>query len=31
MESMATPVLIPVSEYLNTTYEPDCDYVDDQL
>ena len=28
---MATPVLIPVSEYLNTTYRPDCDYVDGEL
>jgi len=28
---MATPVLIPVSEYLKTTYEPDCDYVDGKL
>ncbi len=28
---MATPVLIPVSEYLNTTYRPDCDYVDGEV
>jgi hypothetical protein len=28
---MATPVLIPVSEYLNTTCHPDCDYVDGEL
>jgi hypothetical protein len=28
---MATPVPIPVSEYLNTTYRPDCDYVDGEL
>jgi hypothetical protein len=28
---MATPVLIPVSEYLNTTYRPDCDYIDGEL
>jgi Uma2 family endonuclease len=28
---MATPVLIPVSEYLNTTYRPDRDYVDGEL
>jgi Uma2 family endonuclease len=28
---MATPVLIPVSEYLNTTYHPDCDYVNGEL
>lgn len=26
---MATP--IPVSEYLNTTYRPDCDYVDGEV
>jgi Uma2 family endonuclease len=25
---MASSVLIPVSEYLNTTYRPDCDYID---
>lgn len=28
---MATFALIPVSEYLNTTYEPDCDYIDGEL
>ena len=28
---MATSVLIPISEYLNTTYHPDCDYVDGKL
>ncbi len=28
---MASPVLIPVSEYLNTTYRPDRDYVDGEL
>jgi Uma2 family endonuclease len=28
---MATPVLIPVSEYLNTTYDPDCDYIDGEV
>ena len=28
---MATPVLIPVSEYLNATYRPDRDYVDGEL
>lgn len=28
---MATPVLIPVSEYLNTTYRPDRDYIDGEL
>jgi Uma2 family endonuclease len=28
---MATNVLVPVSEYLRTSYEPDCDYVDGEL
>ena len=28
---MASSTLIPVSEYLNTTYRPDCDYVDGEL
>ncbi len=28
---MATPVLVPISEYLHTTYRPDCDYVDGEL
>jgi len=28
---MATPVLIPVSEYLRTTYRPDCDYINGEL
>lgn len=28
---MATTVHIPVSEYLATTYEPDCDYVDGEV
>jgi Uma2 family endonuclease len=28
---MATSSLIPVSEYLSTTYEPDCDYIDGEL
>jgi Uma2 family endonuclease len=28
---MATPVLIPVQEYLDTTYRPDCDYIDGEL
>ena len=27
----ATPVLIPVEEYLNTSYHPDCDYIDGQV
>ena len=30
-QTMATPVLIPVSEYLNTAYRPDRDYVDGEL
>jgi Uma2 family endonuclease len=28
---MATPVLIPVEEYLRTTYRPDRDYIDGEL
>jgi Uma2 family endonuclease len=28
---MATSALIPVSEYLSTSYEPDCDYVDGEI
>jgi Uma2 family endonuclease len=28
---MATASLIPVSEYLKTTYEPDCDYIEGEL
>ena len=28
---MATASLIPVSEYLRTTYRPDCDYIDGEL
>ncbi len=28
---MATAVHIPVSEYLATSYEPDCDYVDGEV
>jgi hypothetical protein len=28
---MATPVLIPVEEYLRTTYRPDCDYIDGEV
>jgi hypothetical protein len=31
LKPVATPVLIPVSEYLNTTYRPDRDYVDGEL
>ena len=29
--AMATVVHIPVSEYLRTSYEPDCDYLDGEL
>lgn len=28
---MASAILVPVSEYLNTTYRPDCDYLDGEL
>ncbi len=28
---MATSSLIPVSEYLSTIYDPDCDYVDGEI
>ena len=28
---MATPVLIPVQEYLETTYRPDCDYINGEV
>ena len=28
---MASATLIPVSEYLGTVYEPDCDYIDGEL
>lgn len=28
---MATLAVVPVSEYLSQTYEPDCDYVDGEL
>jgi Uma2 family endonuclease len=28
---MATAALIPVSEYLATTYRPDCDYIDGEV
>jgi len=28
---MSSPTLIPVSEYLETDYSPDCDYVDGEL
>jgi len=28
---MSTVALVPVEEYLSTSYDPDCDYVDGQL
>ena len=28
---MASSVLVPLSEYLRTTYRPDCDYIDGQV
>jgi Uma2 family endonuclease len=28
---MASVTLIPLSEYLNTTYRPDCDYIDGKV
>ena len=28
---MATPVLIPVEEYLRTVYRPDCDYIEGEV
>jgi Uma2 family endonuclease len=28
---MASTTLIPVSEYLSTTYRPDCDYIEGEL
>jgi len=28
---MSTTALIPVSEYLKTTYRPDCDYIDGEV
>ncbi|ADW67110.1 Uma2 family endonuclease [Granulicella tundricola] len=28
---MATPVLIPVEQYLSTSYDPDCDYIDGEV
>jgi len=31
MQFMATTVLVPLSEYLSTTYHPDCDYIDGTL
>ncbi len=29
--TMATAILIPVSEYLDTTYRPDCDYLEGEV
>ncbi len=31
MEIMATEVLVPVDEYLRTSYRPDCDYLDGEV
>ena len=31
MERMGAVTLVPVEEYLSTSYEPDCDYVDGEL
>ena len=28
---MASSTLIPLSEYLNTSYRPDCDYIDGEV
>ncbi len=28
---MATTTLVPVEEYLSTSYRPDCDYVDGEV
>jgi len=28
---MATSVLVPLSEYLTTSYEPDCEWIDGEL
>jgi len=28
---MKTAALVPLEEYLNTTYNPDCDYVDGEV
>ena len=28
---MKTEALVPVEEYLRTTYHPDCDYVDGEV
>ena len=28
---MATATIVPVSEYLNTTWRPDCEYVDGEV
>jgi Uma2 family endonuclease len=31
MVTMKAPVLVPVEEYLSTSYRPDCDYVDGEV
>jgi Uma2 family endonuclease len=31
MATMKAPVLVPVEEYLRTSYRPDCDYVDGEV
>ena len=28
---MSTTTAVPVSEYLNTSYRPDCEYIDGEL
>ena len=28
---MSTPVLVPIEEYLKTSYRPDCDYLEGEL
>jgi hypothetical protein len=28
---MAVTIQVPLSEYLHTTYRPDCDYVDGEV
>lgn len=28
---MASATIVPVSEYLSTTYRPDCDYIDGEV
>jgi hypothetical protein len=31
VETIEAPTLVPLSEYLNTSYRPDCDYLDGEL